>query len=316
MSYEVSPVNGAYGYEWTVPSGWPIVSGQGTSKVSVRVGSAAGQVSVVAYNGCGNSPAQSVIVEVPASLPPSAIAGTVCGSGSATVYAMGAPAGASYNWYAAVNGSTAIATGSSFTTPVLTTSTTYYVSIVIATGCESARTAVPITVSSSIVVNPGVNEILCTDMQLHVLSGYSPAKGIWSGNNVTANGIFNLNAAGVGAHTLTYTYTDEDGCSASANKTIIVTNCTGVTESKLASNLIVYPIPTKTDVTIELPLPIGTDIKLLLYDAKGQKLYEQNYTRVHGEFKQVLNVKDRPKGLYLLQLILSDGVITRRVVVE
>lgn len=58
-------------------------------------------------------------------------------------------AGATYNWYTAATGGSPIATGTSFTTPPLTSNTTYYVETVSATGCTSAsRTAVAITVNS------------------------------------------------------------------------------------------------------------------------------------------------------------------------
>jgi hypothetical protein len=57
------------------------------------------------------------------------------------------------------------------------------------------------------------------------LTGYSPVGGTWSGTGVVdaSGGIFNTNiAGGVGNYTLTYTYTDANGCSNSDTTNINV----------------------------------------------------------------------------------------------
>lgn len=61
VKYEVNTVAGASTYQWTVPSGVTIVSGQGTKEIFVNYGSgnASGlQVSVVSSNACGTSPSR------------------------------------------------------------------------------------------------------------------------------------------------------------------------------------------------------------------------------------------------------------------
>jgi gliding motility-associated-like protein len=71
---------------------------------------------------------------------------TVCGQTSATLQAT-ASAGI-ISWYTAPTGGTAVATGTSYTTPVLTANTTYYAEAVSAVGCVSAaREAISITVT-------------------------------------------------------------------------------------------------------------------------------------------------------------------------
>lgn len=52
-------------------------------------------------------------------------------------------------------------------------------------------------------------------------TGY-PAGGTYSGTGVSGTN-FNASVAGVGTHTITYTYTDINGCSGSADKEIVVT---------------------------------------------------------------------------------------------
>ncbi len=53
------------------------------------------------------------------------------------------------------------------------------------------------------------------------LTGGSPTGGVYSGGFITA-GVFNVTAAGVGSHLVTYTYTDPFGCSNSADASLLV----------------------------------------------------------------------------------------------
>ncbi|MCB9044500.1 MAG: hypothetical protein H6550_00030, partial [Chitinophagales bacterium] len=80
-----------YIYTWSVPSGWIIVSGQGSSSINVTVGATAGNISVTAGNACGGSAARTLTVTPQASAPaqPSAITGNspVC-AGSTQTYAV------------------------------------------------------------------------------------------------------------------------------------------------------------------------------------------------------------------------------------
>jgi gliding motility-associated-like protein len=75
----------------------------------------------------------------------------ICPGNAATLTTI-APAGSTAKWYDAANGGNLLATGNSFTTPVLYDSDTYYVENVTASGCASTRTAV--TVSTTPIVYP------------------------------------------------------------------------------------------------------------------------------------------------------------------
>lgn len=72
-TYSISPVAGAISYTWSVPTGWTINSGQGTTSITVTTGTAGqnGSVTVVAENACGSSPSRSVAVTIISSTCPS-----------------------------------------------------------------------------------------------------------------------------------------------------------------------------------------------------------------------------------------------------
>ena len=86
-------------------------------------------------------------------------------------------------------------------------------------GC-TASDATSITVNALPVVSTGSYGPYCAGGAVVSLSG-TPAGGSWSGDGVSGSS-FNPSLAGV--YAVTYTYTDENGCTASASTTITVKN--------------------------------------------------------------------------------------------
>jgi len=74
--------------------------------------------------------------------------GTTCNSGVVTLGASGATEG-SYKWYESAAGGVAItgATSSTYTTPILTSTKTYYVTTANTVGCEGLRIPVIATIN-------------------------------------------------------------------------------------------------------------------------------------------------------------------------
>ncbi|WP_190300323.1 ice-binding family protein [Rufibacter hautae] len=102
LIFKIEAVNGATAYEWTVPAGWKIESGQGTTTLTVTAGSQAGQISVIAKNACGQSEARAVAV-VPSTGAPvinGEIAGTanVCANAGAVTYSITSSGASQYQW--------------------------------------------------------------------------------------------------------------------------------------------------------------------------------------------------------------------------
>ena len=155
---------------------------------------------------------------------------------------------------------------------------------------------------------------LCRTVRDYLLTGGLPAGGVYSGDGVK-NGLFTP-VDSITNYSIAYTYTDIGGCPTTVWQPLTVSTCTGISKSKLAITLIVYPNPTKSDFNIELALTKATPIKLLLFDVRGLQVLERNYPKVQGEFRQLISLRDKPRGVYLLQLLMNDSVITKRVVVD
>ncbi|TDQ10143.1 Ig-like domain-containing protein [Pedobacter metabolipauper] len=98
---------------------------------------------------CANADRVPVTVTV-TTIPSAPVAATVAPicSGSTAVLSVNTPVtDLVYSWYSTATGGTALATGTSFSTPALTASTTYYVEAASGTCVSTSRTAVQVTVS-------------------------------------------------------------------------------------------------------------------------------------------------------------------------
>jgi len=132
-NYSASSSNAA-SYTWTVPAGWTINSGQGTSTINATPGSA-GSICVKAVNLCGTS-AQTclgVTLNSLSTAPTGASANPnpICPSTPTTLSVSGGSlgTGATWNWYTGSCNGTLVGTGSSITVSPAS-ATTYYVDAV------------------------------------------------------------------------------------------------------------------------------------------------------------------------------------------
>jgi len=103
-SYSVAPLVGVSGYQWNVPAGSQIVSGQGTPQINVAWNNNSGAVSVSSFNTCGSSSDRTLTVSmIPAR--PGIITGPVapCFNTSQSFTIATVPGSTSYQWLATGN---------------------------------------------------------------------------------------------------------------------------------------------------------------------------------------------------------------------
>ncbi|PRY14771.1 putative repeat protein (TIGR01451 family)/gliding motility-associated-like protein [Pontibacter ummariensis] len=68
LTYTISNPAENVTYAWTVPAGWEIISGQGTTSITVNAGNTGGAISVAATNNCGTTEGTPLAVNVAAPL--------------------------------------------------------------------------------------------------------------------------------------------------------------------------------------------------------------------------------------------------------
>ena len=214
LTYSVTNQAGVT-YAWTVPANVTIVSGQGTNNISTNWASnaASGLVSCVVSNSCGSSTANfSVTFTNPSTVTLGAFTPVCINAGNQTLSG-GSPAGGVYS-----------GTGVSGTTfnPAVGTQTITY-TVTFAAGCVRSASQV-FTVNPLPTVTLGAFTAVCSTDAAFTLTGGSPAGGTYSGVGVSG-GIFTPSVAGVGTQTITYTFTNGNGCTNTATSTIVVNSC-------------------------------------------------------------------------------------------
>jgi hypothetical protein len=162
----------------------------------------------VTNNGCTSSPRTAVVATVN-TIPTltSTTGASICGTGTATLQAT--TAAGTINWYAALTGGASLGTGTSFNTPSIATTTTYYVDVT-NNGCTSSpRTAVVATVNA--LPTPTITQSGCgvltlgnygagnalnlgTNNTSKYVSIPSSLNASFNTNNITVEGWFNLSA--------------------------------------------------------------------------------------------------------------------------
>ena len=120
--------------------------------------------------------------------------------------------------------------------------------------------------------------------------------------------VFTPSAAGLGTHIISYTYTDNNGCTASDELTIIVEDCTVGIEENLLNNIILYPNP--NDGMFRLSnLSSGMDMKIFSVDGK------LIFNEVSSDEQEWIQLKVEP-GMYTLKLEYNGAQRNLRFVIR
>lgn len=250
-------------------------------------------------NGCSNTATIMVTVNpLPTVMVNSA---TICAGTATTLTASGAT---TYSW----TPSGTLSSGTGATVTATPTGTTTYTVTGTQSGCSNTATAI-------VTVNQAPNtalilpvSMLCVYNNPITLTGGSPAGGTYSGNGV-ASGSFDPAAAGLGTQTITYSYTDGNGCTGSSTNTINVDACLGV-EEETTSTLQAYPNPNTGLFTLSVNGQDQlTDIKIV--DAQGKAIaFELTKTDVSN---YSINMTNAVRGIYFLTGSLNNNSIFLRL---
>ena len=262
----------------------------------------------VTANGCSsNSQAVNVTVNLNpvASITPSGPT-TFCSGGSVSLTASG---GGTYQWN----------TGASSSSITVNQSSTYSV-MVTANGCTA-------TASQVVTVNPNPTVSLASpgsfiniNASAVVLSG-SPSGGVYSGSGVGGNMLY-PSSAGLGKHSIVYTYTnnfncvgtavqyvtvdDTVKCSVSTTDTLYInTNITGLTPPNNTNTIKVYPNPAMDHITLDYGNYIlMTGYSVQITNSLGQVVYS---AAVNQQSSFVALNSWTGNGLYFVYLLDPQG---------
>lgn len=184
------------------------------------------------------------------------------------------------------------------------------------TGCDSF---VILTLTVNPLPNvtwPGGPDTVCDKVTPFSLTGGSPTGGVYSGSGVSA-GVFSPANAGQGSHVITYSYTDNNGCTDNATHTFVVKVCVGIDELSFDNSIKVYPNPATDVLNIVYELDDALKLNLSITDITGRTVInvsDANYLK--GQYHQEVNIAQLASGVYMLHFAGESVNINRRFVKE
>jgi hypothetical protein len=190
-------------------------------------------------------------------------------------------------------------------THLVTSSGTCDVTVTDANGCSGSDT-ITLTINSSPTVSVSASSSSpCLDDANVTLTG-TPAGGTFSGPGVTGNSFDP--SIGVGAQTVSYSFTDSNGCIGTNSTVINVNACVGIAENSNAEAISVYPNPGSGLFNVTLNNgPAAVNV----FDASGKLIgsyqYESGILQIDGS--------NWAAGIYTMQAVSKTAVAQVRLVI-
>jgi hypothetical protein len=179
------------------------------------------------------------------------------------------------------------------------------------TGCSSTDSITAVLNAPPVVTFSIAQDSICTTDAALTLSG-APAGGIFTGPGVSVN-TFNPSVAGVGTHTVTYTYTDSAGCDGIVTDIIIVDPCVGIEESYGTAGMNVFPNPNNGSFVLSINGNMG-DIVIDVVTITGQIVYSEQASDVKSGFVKPIDMSTHANGIYYLRVTANGQQFVHRVV--
>ena len=195
-----------------------------------------------------------------------------------------------------------------------TTSGTYLDTVPNSLGCDSVITINLTIHSDPTVAISGLDTAYCASDVVINLTG-TPAGGTFAGAGVSGNQ-FDPSMAGVGMHTITYAYTDTNGCIDSTIQNITVSTCTGIEDEQFVEGLNIFPNPNAGEFVLTMTVLEKEDVELKVLNNLGQEIYTERLKNVLGTYEIQFDLSDYPAGTYSVRVQTDKGLSIRQVVVK
>lgn len=145
----------------------------------------------------------------------------------------------------------------------------------------------------------------CLDGAEIVLTSGSPNGGNYSGNGVSGN-IFNPQTAGIGSHTIYYSYTNSDNCTSIDSAIITVENCTGIIDLEdIGFHVSLFPNPTKGIISMKINPSNERKIAFEIFNFMGQRIYNE-VLNIDQPIVKTVDMTSFPNGAYLFNFKLEN----------
>jgi len=164
------------------------------------------------------------------------------------------------------------------------------------------------------VVNFSAIDDMCVNWPAYELTEGSPAGGNYSGNGVV-DGWFYPDVAGVGTHTITYTYSNSDDCQNAAQTDVVVDACTGMNELT-QFGMQIYPNPSGNTANINFYLEGAQNVRITLYNNIGMEVTELAKGFFNAGLNTlVVNSSEYQNGVYFVRFDAGDNSTTQKITI-
>ncbi|HTE33042.1 MAG TPA: T9SS type A sorting domain-containing protein [Chryseolinea sp.] len=190
VSYTASATPSATSYQWTLPVGFTLVSGQGTQTVTIKSPSTfdSGALQVAAIGSCGTSPARSLMLHgAPADFSAEMTGPTQVYSGSTNVYSIPASPVSNYLW--SVDGGSVVGGWGTNSASIKAGTISGFVRVQVSNNCGStvSKKAFTTTNCTSLKVTGTITDYVCQGgggtITLNVTGGTAPYTYQWRDPN-------------------------------------------------------------------------------------------------------------------------------------
>lgn len=163
-----------------------------------------------------------------------------------------------------------------------------------------------VDITPPVMLNPF--DDVCFGWPAFELTGGSPTGGTYSGTGVN-NGWFDPSVAGVGTHTITYTYTGLSGCENSEEETILVDPCTGIGDIE---SIVLKLYPNPSDGRFGLEINYHGTVAIQITNILGKIIYTENIF-VNDNLTKTMDLRNVEEGIYFVTLSTSENTTTQKL---
>lgn len=321
--YRIEATGEARSYVWSVPAGWVIVSGQGTTEVEIVTATAGGVVRVTAANACGQSAVSQLAVTVYPPLSNNHVQGEqeLCAGQQPQTLAGSVPAGGegayTYLWESSVQGAAEGfipadgANNQQNYTPGALTETTWFRRRVTSADCQHISDAIMVKVLP-VPAKPAIEQLGEKELKASVAG----AAYEWWHNGVLLEQqtqVITIGKAGV----YSVRVQNSEGCSSTLSDALEVAQKEEKEEVQPEEvippgvNVTLRPGERQLILSSKEPLPKAL---LQIADLQGREVYRKEILQLNKPV--TLELQQLPDGIYMLLLHTPDLYLKKKVLLQ
>jgi hypothetical protein len=137
---------------------------------------------------------------------------------------------------------------------------------------------------------------------------------LWFDESVEQSYLFVGSEWELGTYDVWVEVANEFGC-ASRDSSLVLVGTTGVGLQAIWT-MSLYPNPSSGEVNLSINGLTSNEISVSIVNTNGQIVYQKNVSTINGELREIIDLKDKAKGVHIINI--SDGInkLTRRIIFE